>query len=720
MRFATLHKVVTYLIASLGLFALTFGAELGVGASVLLALGFAASWFVEEPVLSWPSYARYWTWAVVGLFFVQIGRGVLGEPMLPLGIEYAGFLQLSRLFHRKTARDHQHVAILALVHLIGASVLSTGIDFALTFIGFVIVTPWMLALTHLRGEIEGNYRVPEGDAGRAAADVRRVLASRRVAGPGFLFGTAMLALPLFAVTATFFFLFPRVGMGFLSFSSTHGRRVAGFGRNVELGGFGVIRSDPTVVVRVRVPHGRAEPPPEHLALRLRGTSFDHYDGQAWTRTVMPVERVRETFFYYPLSRWKNARDQEYVIVLDALDEPVLFLPPGTVGVTVPPRVKGGRETSRHISRSAGTDVRYLDGDALGLTYTAHVSTDLEDDGREPFGEAEAALYLQLPEGQERVRALARRVVGDARDPGEQARRLLAHFHDPGVYRYSLVQPDTRGEDPLAVFLFEARAAHCEYFSTAMAVMLRSLGVPARNVTGFVGGRYNAFGRYYAIRQGDAHSWVEARIGDRWVTFDPTPPARDDLGPEEGVLAELSALLDALRIRWASDVVSYDLNTQRGILQRTMRWLASLRGDREEPANAEPTRTRPSRGPSGAAALWVFAALALVGLLAVGGRALRRLLARRRATHRSLPDAARDAVWLYRDLEKALRRRGRPRPESTTPREHATELAEQGFAGAPAVVEVTDAYLAVRFGAAPLPAAELARLRALVHEVSSAR
>jgi transglutaminase-like putative cysteine protease len=59
----------------------------------------------------------------------------------------------------------------------------------------------------------------------------------------------------------------------------------------------------------------------------------------------------------------------------------------------------------------------------------------------------------------------------------------------------------------------------------MAVMLRTLGVPTRNVTGFVGGTYNRFGKFYAVRQGDAHSWVEVFIDEAgWMTFDPTPPA----------------------------------------------------------------------------------------------------------------------------------------------------------------------------------------------------
>ena len=59
--------------------------------------------------------------------------------------------------------------------------------------------------------------------------------------------------------------------------------------------------------------------------------------------------------------------------------------------------------------------------------------------------------------------------------------------------------------PLDHFLFESKRGHCEFFSTAMAMMLRELGIPSRNVTGFVGGTYNRVSRSYTVRQGDAHS-----------------------------------------------------------------------------------------------------------------------------------------------------------------------------------------------------------------------
>src|SRR5690606_23943302 len=87
----------------------------------------------------------------------------------------------------------------------------------------------------------------------------------------------------------------------------------------------------------------------------------------------------------------------------------------------------------------------------------------------------------------------------------------------------LESPSGAASNPLEHFLFESRRGHCEFYSTGMAVMLRTLGVPSRNVTGFIGGTWNRFGRFYAVRQGDAHSWVEVFLPDvGWTRFDPTP------------------------------------------------------------------------------------------------------------------------------------------------------------------------------------------------------
>lgn len=118
----------------------------------------------------------------------------------------------------------------------------------------------------------------------------------------------------------------------------------------------------------------------------------------------------------------------------------------------------------------------------------------------------------------------------ARFPGSPQRKvaaaLMEHLRDSGKYTYSLkAQVLNSRIDPIEDFLFNRREGHCEYFSSALALMLRCNGIPSRVVTGFKGGRYNELSGSFDVQQRHAHSWVEAALDGRWVTLDPTPPSR---------------------------------------------------------------------------------------------------------------------------------------------------------------------------------------------------
>lgn len=118
-------------------------------------------------------------------------------------------------------------------------------------------------------------------------------------------------------------------------------------------------------------------------------------------------------------------------------------------------------------------------------------------------------------------------------------RLLAD------YRYSFEFDRTDGVDPIADFLTTHKSGHCEYFASAMVLLLRAGGVPARLAAGYRVSERSPFGDYAIVRERDAHAWVEAWIDDRWETFDPTPPGA--LG--ESVTPLGSAAVDYLGTQW---------------------------------------------------------------------------------------------------------------------------------------------------------------------------
>jgi LPXTG-motif cell wall-anchored protein len=319
----------------------------------------------------------------------------------------------------------------------------------------------------------------------------------------------------------------------------------------------------------------------------------------------------------------------------------------------------------------------------------------------------------VPPGHERVAALARQLTQVDESLYAKARRLERYLRNGGVYKYSLQLPDTRGLLPLDVFLFDAKRGHCEYFSSALAIMLRSIGIPARNVTGFAGGEFNSYGGYYAVRQQDAHSWVEALLPDRgWVVFDPTPGSRDAFRAA-GLFGELRAVVDAMRAYWMTRVVGYDLRTQmRGLrdLRDFFKRFSLGRGERGSEGGADVPKQR-WEGVSGT---WPLLLAGAVLLVAVGFFVLRRR--RRRTAARGLSDGARLAQELYRELESTLAKRGFARPAHVTPEAHARSLVENGFPEASAVSELTEVYVRSRYGAQQLPAQKLAELRQLLRQV----
>ena len=706
MRFWLAHKIVTYLFAALGLVALNLGSTLNTTLVVVLVVGFVASWFAEDPVIDTPSYGRFWNVVAVGAMLLQFTRIVGGEAILTAGIEYAAALQVVKLCTRRTANDHQQIIMLGFLHLVAATVLSTGLEYGVVFLGFVVTTPWMLALTHMRWEIE-SYK---GDAQRAA------MQSRRFTGVSFFAGTALLTIPLFIVTATFFFAFPRVGLGYLSGLGVRTQTQAGFGDNVELGGFGTIRDDLTVSIRVR-PKGNTASRARYLPIRLRGTSFDHYDNGQWNRSTHRSVSVGHDRDDYPLfPKLRGAPELAYEIVVEPMDEPVVFLPEGTVSLQIPPQIKAGREVYRTIRYSVGLDFRYRNNDNAPLSYTAHVDS-LQLAYSENLPSRLVRRYLRVPDNYARVAHLARQVTEAAQTPEQKAQAVMRFLRADGGFKYTLDQPDTAGRDPLHVFLFDAKAGHCEYFSTAMAIMLRTVGVPTRNVTGFLGADYNPFGDYYAVRNSNAHSWVEALIDGKWVTFDPTPSGSQIAAPPTGIRVRMQHMLDALRVRWAEYVVEYSIRDQGKalgwIVSRYQDFKAERRDAKEKDQKTGELKLK------GFGARWAPRVVAgLVGLIVL----FSVVNWFRKAKHdgEQLDEDQRRAYELYRTLEKQLRASGKIRAPDVTPREMLRRLEEDRYDRLSVVTEITDAYLDTRFGGAPLSPERLRALKTKARSLGSKR
>ena len=199
--------------------------------------------------------------------------------------------------------------------------------------------------------------------------------------------------------------------------------------------------------------------------------------------------------------------------------------------------------------------------------------------------------LALPSSSARVQALARQLHQDRSDR-DTVRAALAHFREQ-EFHYTLTPP-LLGDDPVDEFLFETRRGFCEHYAVAFVSLMRSAGIPARVVAGYQGGEFNPNGRYFIVRQSDAHAWAEVYLAENgWTRIDPTAaiaPERVEYGAEAlrrllargaplgqllpGAL-DLDALdqlrrqarlaLDTVRNGWQQWVLGYNAARQRQFL-----------------------------------------------------------------------------------------------------------------------------------------------------------
>jgi len=163
---------------------------------------------------------------------------------------------------------------------------------------------------------------------------------------------------------------------------------------------------------------------------------------------------------------------------------------------------------------------------------------------------ERDLFLQLPvDLSERVRNLALSLTGDK--PTVEAKvRAVQQYLNEG-YVYSLSDLSSGASSPIEYFLFEARSGHCEYFASAMTILLRCAGVPSRVVQGFTPG--TALEGRYIVRLSDAHMWCEAFYpGKGWGTHDPSPGAAERVD-----VAKRANVIERTKLKWYTHVLRYD-------------------------------------------------------------------------------------------------------------------------------------------------------------------
>lgn len=555
---------------------------------------------------------------------------VLGAPMLLVALGLVCWLQVHRAFCGPSA-DHEQVALLlTLLMVLLTSILTSVASLGPLYLLLAVLGPAALLLAWLEDEVAG---APDAHPGH----------------PGGLGGLWALPLAALVLTGVFFVLLPRVQTGD-RFGDQAGAALAGFDESVELGDLGAILDNPQPVLRARVTRGDGvEIPGPHY---FRGIALDHFDGRRWSGSIGGQVRPGRVDL-----GGLEARDlirQE--ITLEPISDDVLFL------LGHPLAVRG--DLPGLTVDTAGTWRAEPTGDPR--TYQVVSLRDgagaRSSPARRRLAEHERAalrggLWRDLPPGlDDRVLGLAAELAAQASEGAttvERARVVADHLR--GNYAYTTIPDAGTARQPLEAFLFETRAGHCEFFATALAVLLRAQGLHARVVNGFLGGERNDLGDFVVVRQRDAHSWVEVWVDDegpgRWVRLDATPAAES-----LQVAGPLQQVSDWFAHTWNQRVVEYDLDQQLAV---GMRLVSALQG--------QSAAATPGSGLLG----WVPGLAALVAALAAVGGGLRLMRGLVLPERRPRPVGAVARVWAR--ARRLVVRRGWEVPAALPPVEAAQWL-----------------------------------------------
>jgi len=333
-------------------------------------------------------------------------------------------------------------------------------------------------------------------------------------------------------------------------------------------------------------------------------------------------------------------------------------------------------------------------------------------------------YTDLPDVPDMasVRQLAAQWTPNARTPLQAAQLIETRLRSG--YSYSTKIQYRNPDRHLTEFLTERREGHCEYFATAMALMLRSLNIPARLVTGYYTDDWNESGGYFIVRRQHAHSWVEAWIEPHgWVTFDPSPTSGIGFGRIGGSwLLPIQHWLDAMRFQWYRHVIDYDLQDQYQMAGRMVfyrsRASGLMRGLFDPVRNLLSGQALRSRGIRPLHATLFLSLFALGGIIAwLLTRELFRRPGREKLKTGERRKSISQAEWLraYYEVLDALAARQFERRPGQTPQEFASEVVARRKDW-DELMQVTRAYYRARFRNEPIPPEELARARNLIDHI----
>lgn len=566
------------------------------------------------------------------------------------------FIQISKLAGKKGTGDYLQIVLISFFQFLASSVSTYDIIYGFLAISFLV--------TALANIILYNVCRESSDFGEKE-DVK-------IFDFSFLKIMIPASMLILVLASLIFTVMPRFRGSMITASLIHTERLkSGFSDEVSLGKVGEIKNDNSQVMTVKFPgiDGQFPDPGE---LYWRGVTLDEFDGRNWRSTVKErriLYENRDGVIFVKKSQGNSIVKQEIVTeqtgtdVIFAADRPVAY-------GNLPNRRMITRGDSHYTFGSSSSKIKYTAYSEIGRIMPYGV----DSEERIHYPDHIVRNYLTGIYSSERISELADELNNPSYSKLENVRSIEAYLQDN--FNYTRILQDPADIFPLEDFLFNMREGHCEYFATAMVVLLRDMGIPSRLVTGFAGGEFNEKGGFYIIREGNAHAWVEVFFnGHGWVRFDPTPPDNEAFY-SSGFLDSYWAYM---RYRWNRYVVDFD-KVQQELLFKGVR--SSLINSREKMS---------SKIPDGQ---YYFLILIIIGGVIAAGFIIKnnRISLPGTSSYNTHSEASR----IYKDVLGVLEKKGLKRQDHHT----SIEFVKLVKIFSPAVHELfisfTDMYIETRF------------------------
>lgn len=509
--------------------------------------------------------------ATLGLLYVEYKSD---ESLLSrcLG-HWITYLLIIKCALPKSARDDWTLFLLGLTQVLIGSVINHGDSLGVWLFLWSMLAVWVLGLFFLQRESrrfepdptsDVYWAVPDSaDPYRGLFDLPYVAATLRV-----------LALTL-VLGGLFFLLLPRQpGATRNRTTGSMSKHLTGFDDEVKLGQLGEILENDSVVMSVEFTDEQLVPIQPAGEPLFRGVALIRYESGSWKRhKERPQQTVvaMKTFRNSGLVKRKVIRQ---IIKLEPNDSSLLFAMRPILELSAGPRLPP------YLNPTDGTIFRPEGRGSYDYEVLSDTNLEAPQESEELPSESRNKEMLALPAGlKERLRRIALPLVegipGDDRGAiAAKARAIEGYLRETGGFGYTLemsvVDPNL---DPVVDFLVNRKQGHCEYFASAMALLLRSIDIPSRLINGFKGGDWNDITQTMNVRQKHAHSWVEAYVGKDgrntpiWITLDPTPGASRDESVAQvgGVVTSFRPITDIIRYIWVFYILGYDRSRQNRLL-----------------------------------------------------------------------------------------------------------------------------------------------------------